>query len=109
MSDPRPIDFSGAKPVSHDAGVTDREAEIDGTRWALVEYSPGNGREEWCDTPHSGYVVGGAITYSFEDGREDLVIGTGEGFVLPTAPRHRGRNEGGELARLFIIDALPGA
>jgi quercetin dioxygenase-like cupin family protein len=109
MSDPRAIDFSGADPVSHDPGVADREVEIDGTRWALVEYSPGAGREEWCDTPHSGYVLSGAITYGFEDGRDDLVFSAGKGFVLPVSPRHRGRNEGDEPARLFIIDAIAGA
>jgi quercetin dioxygenase-like cupin family protein len=108
MSDPRAIDFSGADPVSHDPGVADREVEIDGTRWALVTYSPGSGREGWCDVPHSGYVVSGAITYDFEDDRETLVIGEAESFVLPPSPRHRGRNEGDEPARLFIIDSLPG-
>ena len=107
MTEPRAIDFSDASPVTHDPGVADREAEIDGTRWALVEYSAGSGREEWCDTPHSGYVVGGQLTYSFEDGRDPLVLGPGDGFVLPQSPRHRGRNEGQEPARLFVIDALP--
>ncbi|HEY6637416.1 MAG TPA: cupin domain-containing protein [Solirubrobacterales bacterium] len=109
MTDPRLIELSGADPVSHDPGVTDREAEIEGTRWALVEYSPGAGREGWCDVPHAGYVVSGSITYSFEDGRDQLIVGAGEGFALPPAPRHRGRNEGGEAARLFLIDALPSA
>jgi len=108
MSDPRAIDFSSADPVSHDPGVTDREVEIDGIRWALVEYSPGSGREGWCDVPHSGHVVSGAITYDFEDNREPLVIGEGESFVLPPSPGHRGRNESVEPARLFIIDSLPG-
>jgi quercetin dioxygenase-like cupin family protein len=108
MSDPRSIDFSGAEPVSHDPGVTDREVEIEGTRWALVEYSPGNGRQGWCDVPHSGYVVSGAITYDFEDGREPQTYGAGDAFVLPPSPGHRGRNEGREPARLFIIDAIPG-
>jgi quercetin dioxygenase-like cupin family protein len=89
--------------------VLDREADVAGTRWALVEYSPGSGREGWCETPHAGYVVSGAITYSFEDDREPLVVGSGEAFALPAAPRHRGRNEGGEPAHLFLIDALPGA
>jgi Cupin domain len=109
MTEPRVAEFSETEPVSHDPGVSDHEVEIDGTRWALVEYSPGSGREEWCDTPHSGYVMNGAITYSFEDGRDDLVFAAGDGFVLPSAPRHRGRNEGGEPVRLFIIDAIPGA
>jgi quercetin dioxygenase-like cupin family protein len=108
MTDPGSIDFSRVDPVSHDPGVTDREAAVDGTRWALVEYSPGAGREGWCDVPHSGYVVSGAISYSFEDGRDPLEVGAGESFVLPPAPRHRGRNEGDEPARLFLIDAVPG-
>jgi quercetin dioxygenase-like cupin family protein len=108
MAEPRMVDFSGADPVSHDPGVTDREVETDDTRWALVEYSAGCGREEWCDTPHAGYMLSGTITYSFEDGRDPLVVGAGEGFVLPPAPRHRGKNEGDEPARLFLIDAIPG-
>jgi quercetin dioxygenase-like cupin family protein len=108
MAAPRKIDFSDAPAVSQDPGVLDREATVADTRWALVEYSPGCGREDWCDTPHSGYVVSGEVTYSFEDDREPLVVGSGEGFALPAAPRHRGTNLGEEPARLFIIDALPG-
>jgi quercetin dioxygenase-like cupin family protein len=109
MIEPRRCDFSATEAIAHDPGVRDREAEVAGTRWALVEYSPGSGREDWCDTPHAGYVLSGAITYSFEDGRDPLVIGSGEAFALPAAPRHRGRNEGAETTRLFLIDALPGA
>ena len=104
MSEPRRIDFSA--PVEHDPRVHDREADVDGTRWAHVTYEPGAGREEWCETPHSGVVLSGTLTYAFEDGREPLVLGPGDGFVLPEAPRHRGRNEGAEPVRLFLIDAL---
>jgi mannose-6-phosphate isomerase-like protein (cupin superfamily) len=109
MTEPRTIDLSAAAAVSHDPGVVDREADVGGTRWAVVEYSPGSGRLDWCETPHAGYVVSGTIVYSFEDGGDPLVVGPGEAFALPVAPRHRGRNEGAEPARLFIIDALPGA
>ena len=109
MIEPRKFDFSATESVAHDPGVFDREADVAGTRWALVEYSPGSGREDWCDTPHAGYVVSGAITYSFEDERDPLVLGSGEAFALPASPRHRGRNEGAEPTRLFLIDALPGA
>jgi quercetin dioxygenase-like cupin family protein len=109
MIEPRMIDLAAAQAVSHDAGVLDCEVDVGGTRWAFVEYSPGSGRQEWCDTPHAGYVVSGTIVYSFEDGREPLVVGRGDAFALPVAPRHRGRNEGAEAAGLFIIDALPGA
>ena len=109
MTDVQKLHFAGADPVSHDPGVTDREIEVDGTRWALVEYSPGEGREGWCGVPHAGYVVSGEITYRFEDGRDPLTVSAGEGFALPPAPRHRGRNDGGKAARLFLIDAVPAA
>lgn len=109
MTEPQAIDFSMRDPVSNDAGVRDREVQVAGTRWALVEYEPGHGRADWCDTPHAGYVVAGRVIYEFEDGREDLAIGAGEAFALPPRPRHRGRNSDNELVRLFIVDALPGA
>ena len=105
MIEPRKVQFG--TPVSHDAGVHDSEADVAGTRWALVEYAPGAGRADWCETPHSGVVVSGALTYAFEDGREPLTLQAGDAFALPEAPRHRGRNEGSEPVRLFIIDALP--
>lgn len=94
-------------PVAHDRGVRDGEATVDGNRWAVVEYAPGAGREDWCDTPHVGYLLSGTLTYAFEDGREPLALVAGQGFVLPPAPRHRGRNEGSAPARLFLIDAMP--
>ena len=105
MTEPRRIEFAAL--VSHDADVFDREAEIDGTRWAHVEYSPCAGRTDWCDTPHSGIVLSGTLTYAFEDEREPLRLSAGDAFALPEQPRHRGRNDGSEPVRLFIIDALP--
>jgi quercetin dioxygenase-like cupin family protein len=107
MSDPRRIELSRADAVSHDPGVADRETVVGDTRWALVEYSAGSGRSEWCESPHVGFVVTGTLTYSFEDGREPLVLGPGDAFELPSAPRHRGANQHDEPARLFVIDALP--
>jgi quercetin dioxygenase-like cupin family protein len=107
MTEPRRIDFNDTTPVSHDRDVSDAEVDVDGTRWALVTYAPGAGRAEWCDTPHSGYVLDGTLTYDFEDdAREPLHLHAGEAFALPTHPRHRGRNEGNDPVRLFIIDAL---
>jgi quercetin dioxygenase-like cupin family protein len=103
MTEPHKIEFGA--PVSHDTGVLDSEAEVDGTRWALVEYAPGAGRADWCETPHSGYVLSGTLTYTFENGREPLLLGAGDAFVLPPEPRHRGRNDGTEPARLFLLDA----
>jgi quercetin dioxygenase-like cupin family protein len=106
VTEPRRIDFSTITPASHDPGVHDSEADVNGTRWALVVYQPGAGRDEWCETPHSGIVLSGTLTYTFEDAREALTLGPGDGFALPESPRHRGRNHGAEPARLFLIDAL---
>ena len=106
MSEPRKVDFSDITPVSHDRDVSDQEVDVGGTRWALVTYAPGAGRADWCETPHSGYVLDGTLTYEFEDGRAPLPLTPGDAFALPAAPRHRGRNEGDDPARLFIIDAL---
>jgi hypothetical protein len=97
------LDLERAASAMHDAGVEDRELTADGVRWALVEYGPGAGRADWCETPHTGYVIGGAI----EDGRPPLRAAAGHGFALPREPRHRGRNTGEGPARLFIVDALP--
>lgn len=93
-------------PVQHDPNISDRECVFDDVRWALVEYAPGSGREGWCTQPHMGYVISGELEYSFEDGREAMRVGAGDGFALPSRPGHAGRNHGNEPARIFIIDAL---
>ena len=93
--------------MEHDPNVRDIEQVIDGVRWALVEYAPKAGRADWCDSPHSGYMLSGELEYEFKDGSPGLRVATGQAFLLPTAPAHRGRNQGSEPARLFIIDALP--
>ncbi len=107
MSEPRAIDLCRRPAVNHDPGVADREQLVEGVRWALVEYAPGQGRAEWCQTPHCGHVFSGALSYEFEDGREPLRLSEGSAFVLPSFPRHRGHNHGDQPARLFLIDALP--
>ena len=103
---PRVVSFDGAA-AEHDLDVRDIEQVVDGVRWALVEYAPSTGRTEWCDSPHSGYVLNGELQYEFEDGSPEMRVAAGQAFRLPAAPAHRGRNHGSEPARLFIIDALP--
>jgi quercetin dioxygenase-like cupin family protein len=105
-SSPRVVPFDGV-PVEHDPDVLDTEHVIDGVRWALVEYAPGAGRTEWCDSPHSGYVLSGEIRYEFRDGSPEMRVAARQAFRLPAAPAHRGHNHGSEPVRLFIIDALP--
>jgi hypothetical protein len=100
------VPFAGP-PVEHDRDVRDLEHVVGGVRWAVVEYAPGAGRSEWCDTPHAGYVVSGTLLYEFADGSEALRVTSQQGFQLPAVPAHRGRNDGSEPARLFVIDALP--
>jgi quercetin dioxygenase-like cupin family protein len=107
-SAPRAIPLAIQEEVSNDSGITDRETMVDGVRRAIVEYSPGARRARWCDTPHTGIVISGTIRYDFDDGREPLIAGAGNGFLLPRQPRHRGTNPGPDVTRLFLIDSVPG-
>jgi hypothetical protein len=89
-------------------GIRAREAEVEGARWAVVEYAQGASREDWCEEGHRGYVVAGAIEYEFDDGREPLRASVGEAFLLPPASlgdgAHRGRNTARRSTLLFLID-----
>ena len=96
-------------PWTDDApGIRAREAEVSGARWATVEYSPGVGREDWCEEGHRGYVLKGEIEYEFDDGSAPLRAKEGEAFLLLPAPfgggAHRGRNLAAGPTHLFLID-----
>lgn len=112
MTEPREIPFEDI-PWSDDApGIRAREANVEGARWAIVEYAEGAGREEWCEEGHRGFVLGGEIQYQFDDGRPPLTAGAGDAFLLPHAVSgsgaHRGRNLASGPTRLFLIDDHPG-
>ena len=100
------IGFHHQSWVDEAAGVRALVCDVDGSRWAVVEYAPGSGRDEWCQVGHSGYVIAGEIQYHFEDGTT-LTARAGDGFVLPAGHRHRGTNERSERARLLVIDDRP--
>lgn len=85
-------------------GITAKETELEGRRWAVVEYDTGARREEWCLDGHVGYVLEGSVEYEFEDGGAKLTVSRGEGFSLSTGRAHRGRNLADTATRLFLID-----
>lgn len=89
-------------------GIRAKEVQVEGKRWAIVEYAEGAWREEWCEEGHRGFVLEGEIEYEFDDGSEPLRARKGEAFLLPTAPltrgAHRGRNLTPGSTRLFLID-----
>lgn len=108
MSKARNVPFGEIEWADDAPGIHAREAEVDGSRWAVVEYGEGVGREEWCEDGHCGFVLRGGIEYEFDDGRTPLRASEGEAFFLPSAPlgegAHRGRNLAAGPARLFLID-----
>jgi hypothetical protein len=98
------VPFATARLEPEAPGIASRAIEVDGVRWALVEYEPGVLREEWCTEGHSGYVLEGEIAYELADERAPLTLRAGDGFTLPDGGGgHRGR-AGPEGARLFLID-----
>ena len=108
MDEPRNVPFGEMGWTDDAPGIRAREAEVDGARWALVEYEGGAGREEWCEDGHRGFVLSGRIEYEFDDGRPPLRAAEGEAFLLPPASigngAHRGRNLAQGATRLFLID-----
>jgi quercetin dioxygenase-like cupin family protein len=97
------VPFDAEQWLDEAAGVRALVRDVDGTRWAVVEYAPEAGRPEWCAVGHRGYVISGEIEYSFESGGS-VTVRAGQGFVLPGGENHRGRNRGGETARVLVID-----
>jgi hypothetical protein len=89
-------------------GIRARECfDVDGKRFAIVEYGPGAARDDWCVVGHYGFVVSGRIRYRFEDGSPALEAGAGEAFFLSTAPGHQGGNAAAEgPTTLFLIDPV---
>jgi len=103
MTQPQIVPFPVTAREPEAPGIASRAVEVNGVRWAVVEYEPGVLREEWCDAGHSGYVTDGEVVYEFQDGRPPLAVREGEGFTLPDGSAHRGR-AGSAGVRLFLID-----
>jgi quercetin dioxygenase-like cupin family protein len=102
-SEPQVVPFPATGVEPEAPGIASRAVEVNGVRWAVVQYEPGVLREEWCEEGHSGYVLEGAVVYEFQLDRPPLAVGAGEGFTLPDGSAHRGR-AGADGARLFLID-----
>jgi quercetin dioxygenase-like cupin family protein len=98
------LDFESVGWEDDQADIRSRAARALGQRWAIVEYSAGAARTDWCTDGHRGYVLDGQIEYEFDDGSPPLSVGQGQGFFLAAGTGHRGRNHGGTVTRLFLID-----
>jgi len=108
MDEPRRVPFDELPWTDDAPGISARDVDVGGARWASVEYGEGVGREEWCEEGHRGFVLFGEIEYEFDDGRTPLRAKENEAFLLPPAPlgggAHRGRNLAPGPTRLFLID-----
>jgi quercetin dioxygenase-like cupin family protein len=104
MSKSGAIDFPTFGWENDQPGIRSRAGRAEGSRWAIVEYSPGAVRDEWCMDGHRGYVLEGKIEYEFDDGSPPLQLDSGQGFVLAAGTGHRGSNRSDSVTRLFLID-----
>ena len=98
------IDFESVDWADDQPDIRSRAQPALGQRWAIVEYEPGAGRQEWCTDGHRGFVLAGRIEYEFDDGSAALSVEQGQGFFLVAGTGHRGRNAGTTATRLFLID-----
>ena len=62
MSEPEVVPFPATAFEPEAPGIASRAVEVNGVRWAIVQYEPGVLREEWCEEGHSGYVLDGAVS-----------------------------------------------
>jgi hypothetical protein len=108
VDEPRNVPFGEIEWIDDAPGIQARATQVEGTRWAVVEYGEGASREEWCEEGHRGYVISGSIEYEFDDGHEPLRASEGEAFRLLPARlgggAHRGHNVTSGPTRLFLID-----
>jgi quercetin dioxygenase-like cupin family protein len=103
MSESRIVPLAATALEPEVPGIASRAVDVNGVRWALVEYEPGVLREEYCDEGHSGYVLEGDVTYEFREGGSPLAVRAGEAFTLADGSSHRGR-AGESGVRMFLID-----
>jgi quercetin dioxygenase-like cupin family protein len=104
MTESGAVDFPSFAWEDEGPGIRALVGRAAGSRWAVVEYGPGAGREEWCTDGHRGYGAEGQIEYELDDGSGPLRLEQGQGFVLAAGTGHRGRNPGRTTTRLFLID-----
>lgn len=98
------VDFEAIGWEDDQEDIRSRATRLTDQRWAIVEYSGGAAREEWCTDGHRGYVLAGQIVYEFDDGTPPLTVDAGQGFHLAEGTGHRGHNPTAGVTRLFLID-----
>lgn len=105
MTEARTIPLDTIPRAPEAPGIASSAQDVEGVRWAVVDYEPGVLREEFCEEGHSGYVLAGEVTYEFSGSDERLRVTAGQAFTLPAgaAGAHRGRS-GADGAQLFLID-----
>ena len=85
------------------AGIRARESEVEGERWAIVEYAPKARREEWCLDGHAGFVLAGAVEYEFQDGAQPFDGARGRS-VPPSDGACTSRRESRARSHSFVLD-----
>jgi hypothetical protein len=105
----RAVPLAATEWAADAPGVRVRAVEdVDGRRFAVVEYGPGAARSDWCLDGHYGLVLEGEIEYRFDDGSPPVRARAGEGLWLHGGgPAHQGRNvAAGGATTLFLIDPV---
>ena len=66
----------------------------------LLEFDEGFEDPGWCERGHAGYVLDGDFAFLLDEGEERF--SAGDGFYLVPGTRHRARNAGRGVVRVFV-------
>lgn len=100
--DIRKIDFDGM-PWTEVAGLRFKMVKLGGHRIRLVEY-PETYEEDWCERQHTGFVVEGRITITYDDTEHTYEAGQGLHIRGGRKARHRARVAKGDRAVLVLFE-----
>jgi mannose-6-phosphate isomerase-like protein (cupin superfamily) len=67
----------------------------------LLEFAAGFSDPKWCERSHVLYVIEGSLELEFDEGV--AVLYEGECGVVDAGTRHRVRNAGDDVCRVFAV------
>lgn len=95
------IDWSDSAP-----GLRVKQVINGNKQLRLVEFTEAYDKEAWCSIGHTGLVMEGRLTFSFDDSEMNLVAGQAFQISDGEQDRHRTIIQPGDYAVLFLTEDI---